>query len=492
MKKLFSLVLTIVLSLSFTSPGFAVNTDTISDWNIKISVPEGKTAALKGNEYYIYGQYEGSIPYVMLRTYRYENAEKFITDFTQYMQQQYSDLRVTAAEERKTIGNKRCYEIDYGYTVSGYEVKDRRVIITVGETTYMFASKEIESNGMMVGSMLDDVVADCELLGPETESVLVDSEFMLVAGLSEMRKALNNGAAIESVYYTDGYGFSVSEFTTTDPDEMKALWNALSRIKLGSPTNMSITDWYPLIVFNLDDGTRYGARFEGHCLTIRRDHYELENADEFWAMAGTLVQKYTQGNKHNFLEDYTPVLNSYFSFLNGIELNEMDVTERGDYYFALGETGISEMSRNGGQLGFWLHDMDGNGVPELLIGAIGADYYDESLIYDMFTLEEGRPVRILASSARIRYYLCEDDLILHEGSGGAPYNLSILFYLKNNRLELATGIVMADSECFEVYEDRESFFTERKQSDRSITREEYYDKMEALKTVTVPMDLMPF
>ncbi len=145
------------------------------------------------------------------------------------MQQQYSDLRVTSATEQKTIGDKRCYEIDYGYTVSGYEVKDRRVIITAGETTYMFASKEIESNGMMIGSMLDDVVADCELLGPDAERVLVDSEFMLVTGLSEMRKALNNGAAIESVYYTDGYGFSVSEFTTTDPDEMKALWIVLRR-----------------------------------------------------------------------------------------------------------------------------------------------------------------------------------------------------------------------------------------------------------------------
>ena len=459
MKKQFSLVLTIILILSLTPVALADNTDTISNWNIRISVPEGKTAVLKGSEYYIYGQHEGSIPYVMLRTYRYDSAEKFITDFTQYMQQQYTDLRVTAPAEQKTIGNKRCYEIDYGYTVSGYEVKDRRVIITAGETTYMFASKEIESNGMVIGSMLDDVVADCELLGPEAESVLVDSEFMLVTGLSGMREALNNGAAIYSVYYTDGYGFSVSEFTTTDPEEMKALWKAVSRIQLGAPTSMSITDWYPLIVFNLDDGTRYGD---------------------------------TQGNKHNYLEDYTPVLDSYFSFLNGTEPTEMSTTERGDYYFVLGETGISEMSRNGGQLGFWLHDMDGNGIPELLIGANGAEYYDESLIYDMFTLEEGIPVRILASSARIRYYLCEDDLILHEGSGGAPYNLSILYYLKNNRLELATGIVMADSECFEVYEDRESFFTERKQSDRSITREEYYDKMEALKTVTVPMDLMPF
>ena len=385
MKKQFSLILTIILILSLTPIALADNTDTILDWNIRISVPEGKTAVMKGREYDTYGQ-----------------------------------------------------------------------------------------------------------LGPDTESVLVDSDFMLVTGLSEMRKALKDGATVESVYYTDGYGFSVSEFTTTDPDEMKALWDVLTKIRLGAPTNMSITDWYPLIVFNLDDGTRYGARFEGHCLSIRRDKYELENADEFWTLTGTLVQKYTQGTKRNFLEDYAPVLNSYFSFLSGKEPTEMSTTERGDYYFVLGETGISEMSRNGGQLGFWLHDMDGNGIPELLIGAIGAEFYDESLIYDMFTLEEGTPVRIFASSARIRYYLCEDDLILYEGSGGAPYNLSILYYLKNNRLELATGIVMADSECFEVHEDRESFFTDRRQSDRRISREEYYDKMEKLETATVHMDLMPF
>ena len=385
MKKQFSLVLTIILILSLTPIALADNTDTISAWNIRISVPEGKTAVMKGSEYDIYGQ-----------------------------------------------------------------------------------------------------------LGPDTESVLVDSDFMLVTGLSEMRKALNDGATVESVYYTDGYGFSVSEFTTTDPDEMKALWDVLTKIRLGAPTNMSITDWYPLIVFNLDDGTRYGARFEGHCLSIRRDKYELENADEFWTLTGTLVQKYTQGAKRNFLVDYAPVLNSYFSFLSGKEPTEMSTTERGDYYFVLGETGISEMSRNGGQLGFWLHDMDGNGIPELLIGATGAEFYDESLIYDMFTLEEGTPVRIFASSARIRYYLCEDDLILYEGSGGAPYNLSILYYLKNNRLELATGIVMADSECFEVHEDRESFFTDRRQSDRRISREEYYDKMEKLEAATVHMDLMPF
>ena len=150
--------------------------------------------------------------------------------------------------------------------------------------------------------------------------------------------------------YTAGYGFSVSEFTTTDPEEINALWKALTRIQLGTPTNMSITVWYPLIVFNMDDGTRFGARFEGHCLTVQRDSYLLENADEFWTMTGTLVQKYMQKNRHNYLEDYAPVLNSYFSFLRGTESIEMNMTERGGYYSVLGETGVGEMSRNGGQV----------------------------------------------------------------------------------------------------------------------------------------------
>lgn len=175
MKKLLSVILVFVLVLSITPSSFA-NTDTLADWNIRITVPDGKTAVLKGSEYYIYGQQEGSIPYVMLRPYRYDDPEEFITDFTEYMRGQYSDLTVTSPATRKTIGNKRCWEIDYGYTVSGYDVRDRRMVFTVDGLTYMFASKEIVSNGMTIGSMLDDVVADCELLGPGAESVMVEGE----------------------------------------------------------------------------------------------------------------------------------------------------------------------------------------------------------------------------------------------------------------------------------------------------------------------------
>ena len=378
MKKALSVILAVILVLSMAPLCFAAgeNYDTLADWKIRIAVPDHTTAVLKGSEYYIYAQHEDSIPYVMLRPYRYDSEEVFLEDFTEYMRQQYADLKVTSEAAQKVIGNKRCREIDYTYTVSGYDVKDRRVAMTVDGLTYMFASKEIEANGMTIGSMLDDVVAGCEFLGPGAASVLVG-----------------------------------------------------------------------------------------------------ENAQEF---------------DRDYLAVYAPVLEPYRMFLQGAEPDGVDTTERGDYYFILGETGISYMCRDGGTLGCCLKDMDGNGVPELLIGATGAEYYDETLIYDMFTLEGDTPVRVLASSDRVRYYLCEDDLILHEGSGGAAYNLSILYALNGSRLELATGIVMADLECFLVYEDREDLFSNRKPGDLSITREAYYELMEKMESLTVPMDLMPF
>ena len=261
------------------------------------------------------------------------------------------------------------------------------------------------------------------------------------------------------------------------------------RIRLVGPTNMSITDWYPLIAFTLSDGSRYGARFEGTWLTLLRDNYEIANDEEFWSLTKALVQKHSQEAESNYLSDYAPVLDTYLSFLDGSEPEEMDTTERGDYYFVLGETGISELSRSGGELGFCLRDLDRNGIPELLIGATGADFYDETLIYDMFTLENGVPVRVLVSSARVRYYLAEEDLILHEGSGGASWNQSVLFSLDGSKLELAHGIVMADDNCYEVFEDRESLFTERLNSDRAITKDEFYKLLDELENLRIPMDL---
>ena len=90
------------------------------------------------------------------------------------------------------------------------------------------------------------------------------------------------------------------------------------------------------------------------------------------------------------------------------------------------------------------------------------------------------------------YYLAADDLILHEGSGGASYNLSVIYVLNGSELELLSGIVMADEECFEIFGDRESIFMDRKPGDRSITRDEYYQIMDEQESQLTLMELIPF
>ena len=170
--RVLALLLSLALCLSLAPACFAEdNYDTLADWDLKVKVPEGKTAVLKGSSYYIYGQRAGEIPYVMIMAYRYESEEKFIEDFTASMSRSYSDLTVTDGAAPVTISGKDGWEIDYAYKVSGYDVRDRRIVMKVGEWVYMFASKEIDELGRTIGTMLEDVVADCEFLS-ETGSEL--------------------------------------------------------------------------------------------------------------------------------------------------------------------------------------------------------------------------------------------------------------------------------------------------------------------------------
>ena len=170
---------TLILCLMLAVAGCAEggNVDTLTGWNIRINVPNGATAVLEGNEYYIYARRAGEIPYVMVRTYRYTDETALIEDFTAYMRQQYADLKVTADVTKKTVGNREYSEIDYAYTVSGYDVRDRRIVTVADGMAYMFMSKEIDSLGRTIGGMLDDIVANCEFLtdaASEQESGLAD------------------------------------------------------------------------------------------------------------------------------------------------------------------------------------------------------------------------------------------------------------------------------------------------------------------------------
>ena len=164
-------VLMIALALPTLCLAAEVDYDTLADWDIRIAVPEGIVAVLDGGDdcYYLYADEDGSIPYVLVTVYNYDDLEEFIDDFTDYMRSGYDDLEVTAEAEPATVGDKEGVEIDYGYTVSGYEVVDRRIVIPAGGRMYMFASKEVPELDLSVGGLLEDTVADSVFLFEEPE-----------------------------------------------------------------------------------------------------------------------------------------------------------------------------------------------------------------------------------------------------------------------------------------------------------------------------------
>ena len=116
--------------------------------------------------------------------------------------------------------------------------------------------------------------------------------------LGEIQEKLDQGITIGKVYYTDGYGFSTSEFTTDDPEEIEQLWKAVNAITVEKRVDESITDWYPQIVFCLTDGTRGSVCFEGRWLCIGgMENYEISNAEGFWNLTAFLVEKHEEMGK---------------------------------------------------------------------------------------------------------------------------------------------------------------------------------------------------
>ncbi len=120
-------------------------------------------------------------------------------------------------------------------------------------------------------------------------------DFIHLTGLDKARELLDSGEVIERIYYTDGYGFSISEFSTTDGAEIDALWKAVNEITIVGKTNEGITDWYPQIVFFFSDDTHLNICFEAHWLEIGMDHYAVGNDEAFWSLTAALTAAYAAG-----------------------------------------------------------------------------------------------------------------------------------------------------------------------------------------------------
>lgn len=94
-------------------------------------------------------------------------------------------------------------------------------------------------------------------------------------------------------------------------------------------------------------------------------------------------------------------------------------------------------------LGYWVADIDGNGINELIFGGYGAnpDSSGNSIIYDVYTISDGELIHVLDGWERNRFYLCENGMIANEGSGGASNSSYSYFVFDGSKLQLAESVI---------------------------------------------------
>lgn len=93
------------------------------------------------------------------------------------------------------------------------------------------------------------------------------------------------------------------------------------------------------------------------------------------------------------------------------------------------------------KIGYSFIDLDDNGTPELLIwmreekDADNPEY--KSMIYDLYTYVNGNITHVESSGERDRFYLCEDNTIYNESSGGATDSVMAHYRLNSGEAELS-------------------------------------------------------
>lgn len=96
-------------------------------------------------------------------------------------------------------------------------------------------------------------------------------------------------------------------------------------------------------------------------------------------------------------------------------------------------------------VGYAFVDLDNNGIPELLVSTV-QDAVD-GMIYDLYSYAEDNVVHLASSMERDRYYLCEDNTIYNEGSGGAAVSSTRMYEMNADKCYLSLKeMVVYDSE----------------------------------------------
>jgi len=92
--------------------------------------------------------------------------------------------------------------------------------------------------------------------------------------------------------------------------------------------------------------------------------------------------------------------------------------------------------------GWLLRNLDGDGIPELLLGADWGDGH--TVIFNIYCLDSAKAVRVVDGWSRSRWYLCTDGSLAHEGSDGASEGTYSYYRYENGALRHLETLISLD------------------------------------------------
>ena len=143
------------------------------------------------------------------------------------------------------------------------------------------------------------------------------------------------------------------------------------------------------------------------------------------------------------ISGYTELLDWYYQQISeGWSHYDKDM---GDYGPVTGNRPTSETERSVSYLwyffekpditkaGYQVLDINQDGVNELIVG-VTSDCDDSATPYDLYTLYDGKPVRLVSAGERTAFSV-GNGVIADGGSAGAATHISILYHLKDGKME---------------------------------------------------------
>ena len=185
---------------------------------------------------------------------------------------------------------------------------------------------------------------------------------------------------------------------------------------------------------------------------------------------------------------YQELISELTAILKGQDSGKLTVEE--DYSVILSWLTGQPASVN---LGYTLLDVDGNGVQELLVGENNVDSESGTVLYDMYTIRDGKILHVFDGWDRNRYYLLTIGNFINQASSGAMQSNSAYYiYAKGDMIFIRSVIydstMWPEGPWFISYEvpyimDIEPCWTEISESEANALNSQFTE---------VHLDLTPF